>query len=239
MQTHITVIEDDPAITTFLNNLLGESGFLVSTANQGIEGLHQIEANPPDLVILDLNLPDMQGEGVCTEIRKLYPELPVIMLTAKDSVGAKVEGLNSGADDYLTKPFNPDELVARIKARLRLRHQDNKSLQVGDLVLDPKAVEVTREGKAIALTPLEFKLLEYLMQHAGTVLSRDMILNRVWAYSWDVESRVVDVYMGYLRKKVDKPFKHPLIQSVRGFGYTIKSTESTATHKVQRISSTS
>jgi two-component system OmpR family response regulator len=130
--------------------------------------------------------------------------------------------LSAGADDYITKPFVADELLARIKTRLRNIQGESKTIKVGDLELDTQTIEVKRAGKLITLTPQEFKLLEYLMNNKGIVLTRDMILNRIWLYSPDVESRVVDVYMGYLRKKIDGNSKHPLLHSIRGFGYTIK-----------------
>jgi DNA-binding response OmpR family regulator len=182
-----------------------------------------IKKSAPDIVILDLGLPDMTGESVCLEIRKNYPNLPVIILTAKDTVADVVAGLNLGADDYVTKPFVADELLARISARLRNQNgsKDNK-LSVDGLELDNKTFEVVRDGKQIQLTPQEFKLLEYLMNNKGRILTREMILNRVWLYSPDIETRVVDVYMGYLRKKIDQDFDKKLLHSVRGFGYMIK-----------------
>jgi DNA-binding response OmpR family regulator len=144
------------------------------------------------------------------------------MLTAKDSVGDKVSALNAGADDYVTKPFSIDELMARIKTRLRNTSGQKSSIKVGELELNTQTVQVTRSGKEIVLTPQEFRLLEYLMKNKGIVLSREMILNRIWMMSSDVDTRVVDVYMGYLRKKIDAGFNKPLLHSIRGFGYTIK-----------------
>lgn len=165
----------------------------------------------------------MNGEGVCLEIKKNYPTLPVIILSAKNAVSDKVKSLKIGADDYVSKPFDLEELLARIQARLRTTGVDNeKILQVSDLVLNPKTLEVKRGKRLIQLTPQEFKLLQYLMLNTGIVLSREMILNRIWLYSPDVETRVVDVYMGYLRKKIDTGHGHKLLHSIRGFGYTIK-----------------
>lgn len=218
----IIIIEDNKDIQTYVHDLLTENNFSVQTANNGISGLALIERAEPSLVLLDLTLPDMTGEGVCIEIRKLYPNLPIIILTAKDAVSDKVHVLSMGADDYITKPFVSEELLARIKARLRITSEEKSSMQIGDLTLNNKTFEVTRGGKLIHLTPQEFKLLEYLMNNAGIVLTREMILNRIWLYSPDVESRVVDVYMGYLRKKIDAPFKKKLLHSIRGFGFTIK-----------------
>lgn len=217
----ITVIEDDKDICEFIESILTDEGFRVRTAHKGIAGISLVDEQDPDLVILDLSLPDMQGESVCVELKKNHPELPIIMLTAKTSLSDKVQGFNSGADDYITKPFAAEELIARIKARLRTS-ADTAVLRVADLEMDTKKVTVKRGDKEIELTPQEFKLLEYLMQNAGTVLSREQILNKIWSYSYDVQSRVVDVYMGYLRKKIDTGETTKLIQSVRGFGYTIK-----------------
>jgi DNA-binding response OmpR family regulator len=220
---YILLIEDDKDIQGYVKGLLVDQGFLVGTASKGVQALSLIQEKQPDLVMLDLMLPDVQGEGVCAEIRNQNPDLPIIILTAKDSTGSKVEALNMGADDYITKPFAPEELVARVKARLRHTGTGEQSkLVIADLELDPKTIRVTRGGEEIKLTPREFTLLEYLMHNKNMVLSREMILDRVWSYSLEIESRVVDVYMGYLRTKIDKGQKRKLIQSVRGFGYMIK-----------------
>jgi len=146
----------------------------------------------------------------------------VIILTARDSTADVVQGLDIGADDYITKPFTAEELLARIRARLRQRGQNNHKLEIADLELDTKSLEVKRGSKLIKLTPQEFKLLEYLMSNQNQVLTREMILNRIWPSAPDVETRVVDVYIGYLRKKIDTGFENNLIHSVRGFGYVIK-----------------
>jgi DNA-binding response OmpR family regulator len=159
---------------------------------------------------------------VVTEVRKKYPELPVIILTARDTTSDIVHGLQLGADDYITKPFAGEILLARIQARLRSKDGDNAVLKVGDLELNTKTLEVTREGNVIQLSHKEFQLLQYLMNNKGRVLTREMILNRIWLYSSHIETRVVDVYMGYLRKKIDSDYDHKLIHSVRGFGYMIK-----------------
>jgi DNA-binding response OmpR family regulator len=222
MVPYILVVEDDKDIQAYIKTLLTENGYSIKTAATGVAALTLLKKSEPDLVILDLKLPDVSGESVCVEIRKDYPQVPVIILTAKDTLSDKIKGLGLGADDYITKPFIADELVARIKARLRNRVNEKAVLSVGDLQLDSRQVMVKRGGKDIHLTPQEFKLLEYLMNNKGMVLTRDMILNRIWLYSPDVESRVVDVYMGYLRKKIDNGHKKKLLHSVRGFGYTIK-----------------
>ncbi len=223
MLNNILIIEDDSGLQKYLKEFLIDNGFTANIAGDGVTALRIIKKSPPDLAILDLGLPDMTGESVCLEIRKNYPNLPVIILTAKDTVADVVAGLNLGADDYVTKPFVADELLARITARLRNQNtsKDNK-LTVADLELDNKTFEVSRNGTQIQLTPQEFKLLEYLMNNKGRILTREMILNRVWLYSPDIETRVVDVYMGYLRKKIDQDFEKKLLHSVRGFGYMIK-----------------
>ncbi len=222
MVSKVLIVEDDHGVQKYLKELLMENGYLPQTSSDGISALGSISKSPPDLVILDLGLPNMSGESVCQEIRKKHPELPVIILTAKDSISDIVQGLNLGADDYMTKPFVADELLARIKARLRSSGEIDNKLRIDSLELDSDNFEVKREERVIQLTPQEFKLLEYLMINKGRVLTREMILNRVWLYSQDIETRVVDVYMGYLRKKIDASFKKRLLHSVRGFGYMIK-----------------
>lgn len=221
MVNTILIVEDDNGLQKYLKELFLDNGFAVQTAYDGVQALNQLTKNLPDLVLLDLSLPNMSGEAVCMEVRKKYPRLPVIILTAKDSVADIVAGLNLGADDYVTKPFIADELLARIKARLRHQTSDGK-LKVGDLELDNQTLEVKRGEDNLQLTPQEFKLLQYLMNNKGRILTREMILNRVWLFSQDIETRVVDVYMGYLRKKIDNGREKKLLHSVRGFGYMIK-----------------
>ena len=222
MASNILVVEDDLGLQKYLKELLLDNGYFVQTVGDGTAALNSIEKLKPDLVVLDLGLPNMSGETVCLEIRKKYPDLRVIILTAKDGVADIVHGLSLGADDYMTKPFIADEFLARIKARLRHTQGIDNKLTVDDLELNNQTLEVARDGQLIQLTPQEFKLLQYLMSNKGRVLTREMILNRVWLYSPDIETRVVDVYMGYLRKKIDNGNEKKLIQSVRGFGYMIK-----------------
>lgn len=223
MVNTILVVEDDLGLQKYLKELLLDNGYSVHIAGDGVAALNSIKKTVPDMVILDLGLPNMSGEAVCMEVRKNYPDLPVIILTAKDTISDIVQGLNLGADDYMTKPFVADELLARAKARLRTKGMSNDArLTVGDLVLDNKTLEVTRGQSLVQLTPQEFKLLQYLMSNKGRILTREMILNRVWLYSPDIETRVVDVYMGYLRKKIDETYDKKLLHSVRGFGYMIK-----------------
>ncbi len=222
MSSSIVIVEDDKSLREYLSDLLIEHRYNVQSASRGADALKIVNKLTPHLVILDLKLPDMTGESVCIELRKKYPSLPIIILTSKAAISEKVQGLTIGADDYITKPFSADELLARIKARMRLKEDKNSKIKIGDLELDKKKIEVKRGGKIISLTPREFRLLEYLMNNKGAVLSREMILNRIWSYSLEIESRVVDVYVGYLRKKIDGGSKKKLIHSVRGFGYTIK-----------------
>ena len=222
MLQKVLVVEDDKGLQKYLQELLLDNGYHVQIANDGIEALNNVEKAAPDVVVLDLGLPNMSGESVCVELKKKHPQLPVLILTAKDSIADIVQGLNLGADDYITKPFVADEFIARIKARLRTTGDNKTVLAVDDLELDTATLEVKRGEKQIQLTPKEFELLHYLMSNKGRILSREMILNRVWLYSSDIDSRVVDVYMGYLRKKVDSNRAKKLLHSVRGFGYTIK-----------------
>lgn len=218
----ILIVEDDKGLQKYLKELLLDNGYAVKVAGDGIQALETVKKAEPDLMVLDLGLPNMSGEAVCLEVRKKHPEIPVIILTAKDSISDIVQGLNLGADDYITKPFVADELLARIKARLRRTETTEHVLKVADLQLDSKTLEVKRGDRMIQLTPQEFKLLQYLMNNKGRILTREMILNRIWLYSSEVETRVVDVYMGYLRKKIDNESNKKLLHSVRGFGYVIK-----------------
>lgn len=222
MTQSILVVEDDKGLQKYLKELLLDNGYAVQIAGDGIQALDILAKTLPDVVVLDLGLPNMSGEAVCGEIRKKYADLPVIILTAKDSISDIVQGLNLGADDYMTKPFVADEFLARINARLRGHGGVDTTLKVADLELDNKTLEVRRKGKQIQLTPQEFKLLQYLMSNKGRILTREMILNRIWLYSSEVETRVVDVYMGYLRKKIDTGHSKKLLHSIRGFGYVIK-----------------
>lgn len=221
MTNSIIVVEDDENQREFLAGLLSDNGYLVKSAESGTAALKLIEKITPDLVLLDLGLPDIGGETVFREIKKNYPQVSIILLTARGKSSDIVEGFKLGADDYIAKPYNDDELLARIEARLRSGGMRTK-LTVADLKLDTKAFEVVRGNKKINLTPKEFKLLEYLIANKNQVLSREMILNRVWLYPEDIETRAVDVYIGYLRKKIDTGFKKKLIQSMRGYGYSIK-----------------
>src|SRR5438270_12699905 len=182
----ILVVEDDKGLQKYLKELLLDNGYAVHTGSDGIQALEYLKKTEPDVIVLDLGLPNMSGEAVVTEVRKKYPELPVVILTAKDSIQDIVQGFNLGSDDYMTKPFVADEFLARVKARLRRQGTGDVRLTVADLVLDNKTLEVKRNGKMIQLTPQEFKLLQYLMSNKGRILTREMILNRIWLYSSEV-----------------------------------------------------
>lgn len=218
----ILIVEDDQDIQEYISQLLIDNNYNVITAQNGAAALKLIKRTQPDLVLLDLGLPDISGESIVMQLHKEYPDLRIIILTAKDSPENKVHGLNLGADDYLTKPFNAEELLARIQARLRRIAGSSHVLTIDDLEFDTQTLVVTRAGVEIILTPQETKLLQYLMQNKGRILTREMILNRLWMSAIDVDTRIVDVYIGYLRRKIDRNAKKKLIHSVRGFGYIMK-----------------
>jgi two-component system response regulator MprA len=221
MNQNILVVEDDKDLREVLRDLLVDQGYVVWMADDGTQAISLVQKNEPNLILLDLGLPTLTGESVVHEVKKSYPEIPIIILTGRSGVSDVVMGLNLGADDYITKPFATEELLARIKARLRTSQPEEKKLVVSDLELDTKTLEVKRGDKLISLTPQEFKILEYLMSNKGRVLTREMILSRLWRSNPDIETRVVDVYIGYLRKKIDAGHKKKIIQSVRGFGYKV------------------
>jgi two-component system, OmpR family, response regulator len=219
----ILLVEDDPRIASFVTRGLKAEGHTLDIAGDGQSAMSMMRKAEYPLVILDRMLPDFDGVTICRQMRSEAIPSRVLMLTAKDALGDKIEGLNAGADDYLTKPFAFDELVARVEALLR-RAPDirfDPVLQVADLMLDPTTRQVTRAGRAIKLTAKEFGLLRYLMEHPGAVLSRTQILNNNWGYGFDPGSKVVDVYIRYLRTKIDGPDEAPLIHTVRGAGYRL------------------
>jgi len=220
----ILVVEDEHKIANSIKRGLEQESYAVDVAYDGEYGYDLASTEDYDVIILDLMLPKMDGLKICRKLREGNIHTPILILTAKGQLEEKVEGLNSGADDYLVKPFAFAELLARIKALAR-RPKDSlgKRLQVEDLTLDILTLEVKRSGKTVALSKTEYSLLEYLMRHGGKVLSKDQIINHVWNYEADVLPNTVEVYMGYLRNKLDRPFKNkpPLIQTVRGFGYKI------------------
>lgn len=218
----ILVVEDEQRVAQFIQKGLKEEGHAVDCAYDGEEGGFLAEVNEYDLIILDLMLPKKNGLTVCSEIRERGVSTPVLMLTARDAVQDKVRGLDAGADDYLTKPFVFDELLARVRALLR-RGSESKApvLKIVDLELDPMSRRVTRGGKPIRLTTKEYALLEYMLRNPDRVLSRTRIGEHVWDMNFDPESNVIDVYVSHLRNKVDKGFKVALIHTLRGQGYML------------------
>ncbi len=216
----VLIVEDDAAISRVLQLELQHEGYEVDVAHDGLEGLEKA-LKEPDLVILDLMLPRMDGLEVTKRLRA-KSNVPVIMLTAKDRVPDRVAGLDLGADDYLTKPFSTDELLARVRARLRQQHPRSNKIEYRDVVMDRDRREVTRGGKSVPLTAKEYALLEYLLLHRNKVHTRDELFNGVWGSDFLGDSNLIDVYIRYLRGKVDEGFDEKLITTVRGVGYTIK-----------------
>jgi len=216
----ILVIEDDAAIGRVLQLELEHEGYAVEVARDGLAGLEKA-LKEPDLVILDLMLPRMDGIEVCKRIRG-KSTVPIIMLTAKDRVPDRVEGLDVGADDYMVKPFATEELLARVRARLRERLPKTNVISYRDVVMDRDRHEVSRAGQAVSLTAKEYALLEYLLLHRNKVHTRDELFNGVWGSDFLGDSNLIDVYIRYLRTKIDEGYEHKLIATVRGVGYTIK-----------------
>jgi DNA-binding response OmpR family regulator len=222
----ILVIEDEHKIANSIKKGLEQENYAVDAVYDGSSGYDLASEGIYDVIILDLMLPDMDGIEVCKKLRQNSIHTPVLMLTARGEVEDKVEGLNSGADDYLLKPFAFTELLARIKALTRRPKEESGTiLTTGDLTLNTNTYEVKREGKIINLSRKEYALLEYLMRHQNTILTKDQIINNIWNYDADVLPNTVEVYIGYLRKKIGKVFsnKKPVINTVRGFGYKIES----------------
>jgi len=219
---YVLVVEDDARIARVVERALGEAGHRADAVHDGTEGLIRAETGGYDLIVLDVMLPGMDGYEVAGRLRKLKVRTPILMLTARDAVADRVRGLDAGADDYLTKPFALEELLARVRALGRRGADDDDVLRVGDLTLDEARHEVRRDGKAIELTAKELSLLAYLMRNAGRVLNKTQIVDHVWGYDAETTSNVVEIYIHYLRDKVDRGFPRPLIRTVRGVGYTIK-----------------
>ena len=219
--TRILLVEDDRAIVGFIEPELERVGFLVRCAYDGIAGLEEAGKFGPALIVLDIMLPGLDGVGLLRRLREGGSRVPVIMLTARDTTLDKVHSLDRGADDYLTKPFDIEELVARIRALLR-RADGEEILRVADLEINTSTREVRREEREIELTTREYELLEFMAQNPRRVLSRDLLLSRVWDEELGLTTNVVDVYVGYLRRKVDAPGEEKLIRTVRGAGYALK-----------------
>jgi len=220
----LLLVDDEDNLRTMLEAALRHNGFDVATAAGGREALAAAVAGEPDLVVLDVMLPDLDGFEVCRRLRADGVRTPVLFLTARDATEDKVRGLTLGGDDYLVKPFSLDELVARVQAVLRragLARDDTEVLRCADLALDDDAHRVTRAGEAVALSPTEYKLLRYLLVNQGRVLSKAQILDHVWNYDFGGDGGVVETYIGYLRRKLDQ--REPrLIHTIRGVGYTLR-----------------
>ncbi|HET7767361.1 MAG TPA: response regulator transcription factor [Chloroflexota bacterium] len=221
---HILVVEDEQRLARLLQRVLTEERHTAEVALTGSEGLYLAQTGTFDLIVLDRMLPDMDGVEICRQVRTAGVSTPVLMLTARGAVEDRVDGLNAGADDYLVKPFAMTELLARINARLRRDRpaQVTTALTVDDLTLDLVRHEVKRGDRKIELTQKEFALLEYLMRNAGMALTRTQILDQVWQYDSDAVSNVVDIYVHYLRDKIDRGSDRPLIKTVRGVGYKLE-----------------
>jgi DNA-binding response OmpR family regulator len=221
----VLLVEDDPRIARVVERALSDVGHRVEVAHDGLAGLTTAERSAHDLIVLDVMLPEMDGIEVARELRRQNVRTPILMLTARDAVPDRVRGLDAGADDYLTKPFALEELLARVRALgRRVTETQDDTLAVGDLVLDLARHEAHRDGQNIELTAKEFDLLAYLMRNSGRVVSKDQITEHVWGYDSQATSNVVEIYIHYLREKVDRAMPHarPLIRTVRGVGYTIK-----------------
>lgn len=232
MNEKILVVEDEESINTLLQFNLEQAGFEVLTAMDGIKGLELAKSENPDLIVLDLMLPGMDGLDVCKELRSSQKMIPILMLTAKDDEFDKVLGLELGADDYLTKPFSPREVVARVKAILRRSQittnvtsteDSSDALEIGDLKVYPENYEAYFQERALELTPKEFELLVYLVKNKGRVLSREQLLSAIWNYDFVGDTRIVDVHISHLRDKIEQNTRKPIyIKTIRGLGYKLE-----------------
>lgn len=221
----LLIVEDEPQLLSVIRRGFSEKNHDVSAAMDGITALTMVENHHFDAIILDLMLPDINGLEICRRLRASGNLTPIIMLTALASTENVVTGLQAGADDYLAKPFKFSELEARIMALLRRSGQDHKpadTIQIADLEIDLKAKSVRRNGDLIVLTAKEFRLLHFLARNSEMIVSREQILDNVWDINFDMSTNVIDVYINYLRKKIDKPYEHKLIQTIKGLGYTLK-----------------
>lgn len=219
----VLLVEDEKKVASFIKKGLEEQGYAVDFASDGKTGLSMALDQVHDLVILDINLPEIDGLTVLSQMRGKSVITPVLLLTIRATIEDKVIGLDTGADDYLSKPFSFEELLARVRALLR-RGSESKVpvLSVADLSLDPASRQVFRDGNRIELTSKEFAILEYFMRNAGRVLTRSMIIHHAWDYDYDAETNVVDVYINYLRKKIDAPYHPKLLHTIRGTGYVLR-----------------
>ena len=222
---YIAIVDDDGAIRTALGRALRMENYDVELFEDGASALKQIQLRAPDAIVLDLQLPDIDGLEICRRIRRAGDPTPILMLTARDAVNDRVVGLDAGADDYLVKPFDLAELLARLRALLRRRNVgegDESVLRFEDLTLNPQTRDVHRGARSIELTKIEFDLLELFLQHPRQVLTRDQILDLVWGYNFDSGTNSLAVYIGYLRRKLEEGSESRLIQTVRGVGYSLR-----------------
>lgn len=226
MRKRILVIDDDEKITSLLRRSLAFEGYSVTVANSGQEGLKQLMGEDPHLMILDVMMPHLDGWEVCRRVRESGSMVPILMLTAKDEVKDRVKGLDLGADDYLVKPFSLEELLARVRALLRRRagqsEQETNQLVFQDIIMNLDAREVIRDGKLVELTTKEFELLQLFLLNPKRVLSRDVIMEKIWGYDYSGESNVLEVYIAMLRQKTEEHGGNRLIQTVRGMGYVLR-----------------
>lgn len=219
----ILIVEDEQKIANSLKKGLEIESFAVDVAYDGLQGYELAATEPYDCLVLDRMLPGLDGLTITQKLRQENISVPILILTARSQLQEKIEGLDLGADDYLTKPFAFEELLARIRALIRRPPEVLETiLQVGDLQLNPQKFTVSRNHQIIQLSAKEFSLLEFLMRHKNTTVTKDQIIAHVWNYEADILPNTVEVYIGYLRNKIDKPFTKPLIHTIRGFGYTIK-----------------
>jgi DNA-binding response OmpR family regulator len=223
MSAHILIAEDEVNLARLVELELSLEGYTVTVANDGLTGLTKAREINPDLLILDWMMPGLTGVEICRRLRATGNKAPVILLTAKEEVSDRVAGLDAGADDYVIKPFKIEELLARVRAHLRRTQEDNPDLlQFADLSLNRKTREVFRSGRAIELTAKEFDLLDYLLLHPRQVITRDQILEKVWGYDFMGDSNIIEVYVRYLRLKLEEHQEKRLIQTIRGVGYVLR-----------------
>ena len=223
MKQHILVVEDEAKLAQFIKLELEYEGYEVTVSQDGLDGLATARAKSPDLILLDWMLPGVSGVEICHRLRQTGDKVPIILLTAKDEISDRVTGLDAGADDYIVKPFSIEELLARIRSNLRRNQEEDTSLlQFNDLCLDRSSREVYRGSRRIELTAKEFDLLEYLMAHPRQVLTRDQILERVWGYDFMGDSNIIEVYVRYLRLKLEANNESRIIQTVRSVGYVMR-----------------
>ena len=224
---NVLIVEDDESVARFLKQAVTEAGYVAQVVGEGAAALNLALTGSFDLILLDVMLPGLDGYTICRRLRKEKINTPILILTARDTLEDKIEGLDSGADDYIVKPFQMAELLARVRALLRRSSFSPAMLRVADLTLDLASRQATRAGKTISRSATEYALLEYLMRNAGRVLTRPMILDHVWQYDFDGNDNVLDVYISYLRSKIDKGFAPQLIHTVRGVGFRMSADHET------------